>query len=97
MLKFDKNNVDEEAFLEATFNEIDPKNIPDVIQTFNDSLDRDLREKRVIGIHNDGCDETMIICDNGEEIHADSETTMQEIIDELLYRTQTYWPSRSPN
>ena len=85
MLKFDKNHIDEDAFLEATFNDIDPKNLPDVIQTFNDSLDGDLREKRVIGIYNDGCDETRIVCDSGEEILADSETTMQEIIDELLF------------
>jgi hypothetical protein len=84
MLKFDKNHIDEEAFLEATFNDIDPKNLPDVIQTFNDFLDGDLRKKRVIGIYNDGCDETRIVCDNREEILADSETTMQEIINKLL-------------
>ena len=81
---FDFTKLDEEGFRRCTFNDIKPEDLIHVEQTFNDYLDGHLRARQVTDIRFDGCDDVAIICDDGHTAKADSQTTMKEIIEQLV-------------
>lgn len=78
------SKLDEADFLLCTFNDINPEDLEAVIETFNGFLDGDCRDKRVTEVMFDGCEDVNVLCDDGSHVEACSETTMQEIIDDLL-------------